>query len=85
MLFPLVICCKSLSNSHSIIQVLSRIFQDFKIKFQFDQELLFIIICKKKCNPGSETASLMCWLCALDLGFPEIPGCGGTEVPRSQS
>lgn len=49
------------------------------------QDLLFIAICERKCNPGSETASLMTWLCAAGLGFPEIPGCGGTGVPRNQS
>lgn len=61
------------------------IFPTFKIRFQFDQELLFIIICERKCDPGSETTSLMSWLCAAGLGFPEIPGCRGTGVPRSQS
>lgn len=60
-------------------------FQDFKIMFQFYQDLLFTVICERKCNPGSETASLMSWLCAEGLGFPETPGCGGAGVPRNQS
>lgn len=55
------------------------------MKFQFDQDLLFVIICERKCNPGSETASLTSWPCASGLGFPEIPECRGTGVPRIQS